>query len=185
MTTRLLVWLWHNVVKPYLWYLVVPGRRRKGAAMACHLPSCSDCYASVKGRSERPGHRGSRAKGGPKRGRYEMGMLKRPVVRQPDGLPSVPSDSPLARSYPALFAFLVETTWDDDSPRETGTVMLLSGDGLVKLWIHDRDGTGRSAWFSGEALEDVLAAADDALATGSGEWRPDKGKAGTRGPRRT
>jgi len=185
MAMRLLFWLWHHLVKPSLWRLVGPVSRSRGSAMACHLPGCPDCYASIKGRSERPGHRGSRSKGARKRGRHEMGMLKRPVVRQPDGLPSVPADSPLARSYPALFAFLVEASWDDDSPRETGTVMLLSGDGLVKLWVHDRDGPGRSAWFSGEALEDVLAAADDALATGSGDWRPDKPKAGTRSPRRS
>ncbi len=114
-----------------------------------------------------------------------MGLLKRPVVREPSGLPSLSADSPLARSYPALFAFLVEATWDDGSPRETGTVMLLSGDGLVKLWLHDRNGVGSSAWASGEALEDALAAADDLIASGGGEWRPDRAKAGAGRPRRT
>jgi len=114
-----------------------------------------------------------------------MGVLKRPVVRDSVGVPSLPTDSPLARSYPALFAFLVEGTYDDDSPRETGTIMLLFADGLVKLWLHDRDGAGRSAWLSGETLEDVLAAGDDVLATGTGEWRPDKAKPGAGRTRRS
>jgi hypothetical protein len=109
-----------------------------------------------------------------------MGMLKRPVVRESGGLPPLSADSPLAKSYPALFAFITEETWDDDSPRLTGTAMLLFGDGLLKLWLHDREGIGRSAWAAGEALEDVLAAADDMIATGSGEWRSDRAKVPSR-----
>lgn len=114
-----------------------------------------------------------------------MGLLKKPLVRESGGLPALSADSPLARSYPALFAFLTQVAWDDGEPRETGTAMLLFGDGLLKLWLHDRNGTGSSAWSAGEALEDVFAAADDLIASGGGEWRPDRAKPGARGPRRS
>jgi len=114
-----------------------------------------------------------------------MGMLRKPVVRQPGGLPVLSADSPLAKSYPALFAFLTEGEWEDGTARETGTAMLMFGDGLLKLWLHDRNGAGSTAWASGEALEDALAAADDLIASGKGEWRQDRVKRPGRTPGRS
>jgi len=114
-----------------------------------------------------------------------MGMLKRPVVRETGRVSGVLSESPLGKSYPALVAFLTEATWEDGTARETGTAMLLFGDGLLKLWLHDRNEPACAAWAAGEALEDVFAAADDMIATGSGEWRKDRAKATAGGRRRS
>jgi len=111
-----------------------------------------------------------------------MGMLRKPLVRASGGLPALSADSPLAKSYPALFAFLVEDSWEDGSAREPGTLMLMFGDGLLKVWLHDKNGSGCSCWLSGEALEDVLAGADNVIASGNGEWRSDRPK-GTQGKR--
>lgn len=153
--------------------------------MRCDVVGCLLCYAGRRGRESFPGHcNGGR---GVKKERVlrAMGLLKRPVVREAGGLPRVQQDSPLAKSYPAFFAFLTDTTWDDGSPRETGTAMVMAGDGLVKFWLHDREGSGRSLWVSGETVEDCLAGADDAIATGSGEWRVDRVKGGKGRPARS
>lgn len=153
------------------------------------MPRCSGwcllCYAGVRGREGFPGHAGHHRKKPIRRLRCAMGMLKRPVVREPGGLPDLQKPSELGRSYPALLAFLSEATWDDGSARETGTAMLLTGDGLLKLWLHDRNGEGSAAWAAGETLEDVLAAADDMIATGSGEWRKDRNKTSAGSRRRS
>lgn len=155
------------------------------AMMGCKIVDCPLCYSGVRGRKWYPGHRGRGGRRASTRRLHGMGMLRRPVVRAADGLPVLSATSELARSYPALFAFLTEATWEDGTPRETGTVMLLCGDGLLKAWLHDRNGGGSSAWAAGEALEDVFASADDMIASGSGEWRPDRAKAGARRPGRS
>jgi len=153
--------------------------------MACHIRGCLLCYAGRRGRESFRGHFGYRGKSACRRLRNVMGMLKRPVVRAAGGVPALLRTSPLGKSYPALLAFLSDDTWEDGTKRETGTAMLMFGDGLLKLWIHDRNGEGSAALASGEALEDVLAAADDMLATGTGEWRADRGKGGARRPARS
>jgi len=155
------------------------------AAMARCRQWCPLCYSGVRGRKAFSGHAGFRGPAARKLKGYGMGMLKRPVVRETGGLPALSADSPLAKSYPALFAFLCDGTWEDGTPRETGTAMLLFADGLLKLWLHDRNGQGSSSWVSGEALEDVLAAADDNIASGAGEWRIDRPKTGARRPGRS
>lgn len=145
---------------------------------------CGLCYAGRRGRAYYPGHAGHGSRKKERKG-HAMGMLKRPVLRESAGLSCLPNDSPLARSYPALWEFLTLEKWDDGTSRVTGTVRLFAEDGLVKCCANDRDGVGRVCWFSGEALEDVLASLDNALATGEGEWRLDKYKApaGGRGRR--
>jgi hypothetical protein len=153
--------------------------------MRCAVKGCPLCYSGRRGREVFSGHWGWRQRVRVRKVCSAMGMLKRPVVREAGGLPCVSAASPLARSYPALFAFVTETTWDDGTVREPGTFMVMSGDGLLKLWLHDREGSGRSAWAAGEALEDALAAADDMIATGSGEWRVDRPKGQARKPGRT
>lgn len=144
--------------------------------MRCLLKGCPLCYAGRRGRAAYKGHFGYRSPGPKERMGYAMGMLKRPVVRPAGGLLPLPGDSQLAKSYPAVWEFLTLDRWDGGDPRVTGTLMLLCEDGLIKCWVHDRDGQGRSLWASGEALEDVLATVDNVLATGEGEWRIDRGK---------
>lgn len=75
--------------------------------------------------------------------------------------------------YASLHEFLTEHEWDDGKSRKTGTVMILVEDGWWKLWVHDRDGKA-SAWFTGNCLDDVMSAVEDALDAGSVAWRPDR-----------
>jgi len=146
---------------------------------------CPLCYAGVRGRASYPGHRGGRRAETRRKVLRAMGMLKKPLVRETGGLSTVQPQGAFAKSYPAAFAFLAETTWEDGSPREPGSILLVCGDGLVKVWAHDKNGMGSSLWVSGETFEDVLASLDDLLCKGAGDWRVDRPKSSAGGRRRT
>jgi hypothetical protein len=79
----------------------------------------------------------------------------------------------LMKVAPTAWEFLTHETWEDGSPRQTGTLMLLSEDGLLKAWVHDRE-FSRSVWVSGSTLETLLKALEKALAGEATPWRRDR-----------
>lgn len=91
-------------------------------------------------------------------------------VRGPSG--GSPDLGELGALAPALAEFLTAAKWDDGSPRQVGTAMLLV-DGVVwKCWVHDRDGR-RSCFVSSRTPLELLSSVEDVLANGGGDWRPD------------
>lgn len=91
-------------------------------------------------------------------------------VRGPSG--GAPEPGLLRTSAPAILEFLTIAAWEDGTVRQVGTIMVLV-DGLVwKAWVHDRDGR-RSCFVSSRTPEDLLAAVEEVLANGGGEWRSD------------
>jgi len=82
---------------------------------------------------------------------------------------------PLTRSewskqYGHLWDFIVDDRYDDGTERLPGTFLLCTGEGRIRVWLHDRD-QALSAWFSGATVEDALRSADSALGTATVEWR--------------
>lgn len=82
-------------------------------------------------------------------------------------------DPQLLAVAPNLHEWLTEVAWDDGKKREVGTLMVVVEGGWWKMWVHDRDGK-RSAWLAGATLSDCMAAVEEALATNTVAWRPDR-----------
>lgn len=94
----------------------------------------------------------------------------------PADAPAEPTEAcPLTEAYPALDEFLTLTVWDDGSRRETGTLLLCTGDGRYRAWLNDRD-AGVSAWVSSGTLSGLLEAIEKGLREGGMEWRVPKGR---------
>lgn len=134
---------------------------------------CGFCYEGAKGRRFHRGHFGYRDRR-PFRC-MEVIDVRKPVASGP-GARAAASVNVLAQErvlYPTVFQYLTDAVWDDGSPRETSTLMLLVEDGWLKACLNDR-AMGRSLWVTGDALADVLAALELHLASGSGDWRVKK-----------
>jgi len=71
-----------------------------------------------------------------------------------------------------LVEFLSNSTWPDGTSRSTGTVMLFREAGSWKAWLHDRDAL-QGAFLTAPTLVELLERCDEAVGTGSGDWRPD------------
>jgi len=134
---------------------------------------CGYCYATRRGRASHPGSRRGKCPSEAMTRADLIMAMKRPTdnPRERAGQPVV--DEVLKGWLPELHAFLTETTWEDGKPRKTGTVMLLTEDGLWKAWIHDRD-TKVSGWLSGESWEGLLESLNKAFGSGSITWRADR-----------
>lgn len=132
---------------------------------------CGECYSNCRGRSNYKGHasyRRCRGLTGP--APWEK-PVKKPVVT-PAGAPveGVPVAGSVMGPYPDVWAMLTDDRWDDGSPRERSTILILVDGGTVKLWLNDR-AMGRAAWVSGETVEGALEALNGALYDGTVAWR--------------
>jgi hypothetical protein len=76
----------------------------------------------------------------------------------------------VADVYPALAEFLTLTRWEDQSPRDTGTMLICWGEGRWRAWLNDRDSQANS-WLSGDTLADLLLSVESGLREGTLEWR--------------
>jgi len=81
--------------------------------------------------------------------------------------------SPFAARFPHVFGFLVCRSYDDGTPRETGSLTLFLHDGLLKGMLKDRE-AGKVGFKACDSLEGVLKALDDGLADDGIDWRPDR-----------
>jgi len=136
---------------------------------------CWKCYDGVRHKAYHRGHAYYRTQ--PRLGKGEAMALLRRTGSIGSG-PAVPAgDAEVSKLVPDLVEFLTGGTWPDGTPRRTGTVMVLSEDGVFKAWVHDRDGAC-SAWVSAGALMDLLDAVEKLLGDPVANWRRDgfKGK---------
>lgn len=105
--------------------------------------------------------------------------MKKPSNTGAGGKPEpVAIDSGVKVDVPNLVAFLADTVWDDKSPREPGSILLVASEGRWKAWVNDR-GLHRTAWVSGDTLEGLLESLEEKFASDDFEWRrarPVKGK---------
>lgn len=82
-------------------------------------------------------------------------------------------------SMPAVLEYLTLAKFEDGSPRELSNLLFFVEDGRIKGCLNDR-ANECSLWRSGEDLLDVLKAMDEALQSGTADWRASKGKAAKR-----
>lgn len=72
--------------------------------------------------------------------------------------------------FPTLWEYLSADAWPDGSERETSTVTMFVEQGMVKVCLSDR-ANDRSAWSSGETLEEAVLSLEGALAADRTDWR--------------
>lgn len=76
-----------------------------------------------------------------------------------------------------LLSYWMDSKWDDGSVRETSTVSLFVEEGMFKAALNDRD-LRRSAYVSGDSIEDVLLKLELGLEGDTLDWRSWQGGKG-------
>lgn len=140
---------------------------------------CGFCYAAVKGRS--PLHRHSGIGKSPKqRVRTSVAGVKRPPVDPGPGAGlGMAMDSLFVLGHPTLMSYLNDVVYETGERRRTSTLTIFCEGGRMKLCLSDRD-TNRTAWATGESLEDALASLELQLESGRADWRESRPESGRR-----
>lgn len=86
----------------------------------------------------------------------------------------LPSQGVLAKC-PGLVEYLSLGRYEDGTPRQPSTITVFIESGRVKLSLNDRD-VERSAYVTGEGLEDALKTMERHLVEGKADWRSWGGK---------
>lgn len=99
------------------------------------------------------------------------------ALKKPSGFSAVPSGQPTAadlgewgKKYPSVAAFLSDSTWEDGTTREPGTLLLFWEDGLWKGCLHDRT-AAMQTFLSALTPSGLLETAEKGLRGDSLEWR--------------
>jgi len=112
-----------------------------------------------------------------------MGFIKRPVGVAADGGDAPPRISPVKGdlALEGLWEFLVSPVYDDESPRETGTILIFCEDGLIKACLIDRDNERTAFVSSGAGLKGILERADKGIREDKLDWRRKRSGEGKKG----
>lgn len=102
-----------------------------------------------------------------------------PILRQPPvgsqlrrtGTPW--SDPEFVSSYPTLFAYMTQETWEDGTPRQTATLTLYVDGSALTVIINDRHNV-RSAFVNEASLFSALLKIEAGLVDNTLEWRAKK-----------
>lgn len=98
--------------------------------------------------------------------------MKKPDSSKPGATElTVPLVGSLFSGHAAIWEMLTCDKWDDGTPRQRGTLLVLCDGGIVKLWLNDR-ALKRAAWVSGDSLEAAMEALDHGIAEDNLPWRP-------------
>ncbi len=82
-------------------------------------------------------------------------------------------DDDFRKVFPGLAEFLMDVTWDDSSPRVTGTLAVSIHEGRWSGRLACRD-KGFVAFLSAGSWKELLKALDSHLQKGDLEWRVDQ-----------
>jgi len=96
-------------------------------------------------------------------------MLKR-STRPAEGTTSPPVDEATVKRYPVLVEFMTQESWEDGSPRELASVLLVREDGRWKAGLLDK-AEERTLWVTAEALAGLLEALERRAAKPDADWR--------------
>jgi len=72
--------------------------------------------------------------------------------------------------FPHVSAFWEQATYDDGSPRQSGTIIIFVQDGMLKACVSDRD-NGRSAFVTAPTFQALWELIEHGLAEAKLEWR--------------
>jgi len=134
---------------------------------------CPECYANVRGRTNRKGHIG-----------YKAGWDSRttggiPMKEEQGGNGHVTTarvaPEPVAfwSKFPALYHQLTDSAFDSGKPRVTSTLLVFGEGDFWKGSLHDRQYL-RTAFRTGDGWEDLIRSFNEALEAGRMDWRPDR-----------
>ncbi len=104
--------------------------------------------------------------------------VKTPLKKPHDAAkPSDPAfawkDADFDKNWPHLASWLGETSWDDGTARETGTLLIFVQDGQLKCCLNDR-ALNRSVFLTTPTLALLLDACEAGLAEDNHHWREKK-----------
>jgi len=105
---------------------------------------------------------------------------------RPQSVPSSPAgavaagDPGFVSKCPSVWAYLHSTVWEDGSPREPATLILLVDLGRWKVCLSDR-ANNRVAWLSADTLGGLLEGLEAGLVEDKLDWRRAKAPPGRRG----
>jgi len=133
---------------------------------------CLICYSNYRKRSNTRGHYGHRPRRKPYVPRSWETVVKKPDSSVPNGTElTTPIVGAIFASHSAIWEMMTCDKWDDGTPRERATLLVLCDGGILKLWLNDR-ALSRAAWISGDSLEAAMEALDHGIAEDSLPWRP-------------
>ena len=101
-------------------------------------------------------------------------MKKPSDAAKPSAPVSVWQDADFEKQWPCLASWLGETSWDDNTSRETGTMLFFIQDGVLKVCLNDR-ALNRSVFLSAPSLMCLIDACEAGLECDNLEWRKKKG----------
>jgi len=114
---------------------------------------------------------------------WEYTIMQKPDTRNG----TVGGDKPLTGAFladfPLTWSYLTDDKWDSGERRERATLLIIADGGTIKVWVGDK-ACKRSAWVTGESLEQAFTILEEQLGTNSVAWRPmagDQQKRGRRG----
>lgn len=137
---------------------------------------CGECYSNARGRTNFRGHLCYRRPRAPRVLKpWEKDVRKPQAVGMGAVGGSVPSVASYLSPYPLVWEYLTDDAWEDGTPRQRASLMIVADGGSLKLWLNDR-ALDRSCWVSGESLEDALSSLEGLLYSDSAPWRGNNSK---------
>jgi hypothetical protein len=101
-------------------------------------------------------------------------MLEKKETRKVIGGPAVRiSDVKFAGAYPTLYDYLTQVQWPDNTPRQTGSVLIFVDGGMVKGMLRDRE-MGVCCWVASDTLSNLFAVLEAAVRDPKTDWRVDR-----------
>lgn len=101
-----------------------------------------------------------------------------------EALANTAVDDPLRVAYPVLWAFLTQHKWEDDSPRDPGSMLVFVQDSMLKAMLRDRN-DGTCLWVAAGSLQGLLDAVEGSLMDPGADWRLDRQRPGDQAKRVT
>lgn len=102
-------------------------------------------------------------------------MMKKPSAeRRVVGVsPMLVKDERYEKKCPTLWAHLTALQWDDGTSRQTSSILIFAGDGMLKGMLRDRE-AGLCLWVAADGLEKLLLVLEASLNDPQAEWRVDR-----------
>lgn len=137
---------------------------------------CGECYSNARGRTNYRGHVCYRRPRVPRVLQAWEVAVKKPIVRASGVVDTgAPSSGAFFSPFPLVWEMLTCDAYEDGAKRQRASILVICDGACLKLWLNDKD-LGRSAWVSGESLEDALGSMEALIHNDSMPWRASDSK---------
>lgn len=79
-------------------------------------------------------------------------------------------DQGFEESYPTLYSYLCDASYESGEPRKTATITMFCDAGYLKACVNDRD-NDRSAFVTSETMEGLLDSLEACLSDAKTVWK--------------